>query len=89
MDGKTLRTHADKRYISVIIIIVTLTIILIEFKSHSERTKGEPFYYDGIPDEELHYHLNTAFEAVVNSNNVVLLFHPKIFFMMKEEIISF
>ena len=56
----------------------------------SPRTyKGELFYYDGIPDEELHYHLNTAFEAVVNSNNVVLLFHPKIFFMMKEEIISF
>ena len=34
-------------------------------KSHGDY-RDEPFYYDGISDEELHHRLNTEFEENVN-----------------------
>lgn len=39
--------------------------------------KDEPFYYDGIPDEELHFHLNNEFEKVINLKKYDVAFLTK------------
>ena len=38
---------------------------------------NEPFYYDGIPDEELHSHLNNEFEKVINLKKYDVAFLTK------------
>lgn len=39
--------------------------------------KDEPYYYDGISDEELHSHLNDGFEYVINLNKYGIAFSSK------------